>query len=1145
MSTDPRSRPRCQPAVIELLEPRLLLSADLPVLLDPGDPGPDAEAPPSHVRILEGESAVRDPQRFEVVFVDAGIDGYERLIEGILLEAERDATRRFEVVVLDESYDGVAQISETLASMHDVDAVHVLSHGDDGGLRLGDAWLSSETLDSFAVRIKGWRDAFAEGGDLLFYGCDLAAGEDGRSLTRELARLTGADVAASDDPTGSALLGGDWLLEHRVGPVESALAVGADTRQAFSQVLADNLPPLNTLPGSQTVDQDGSLVFSTGNGNLIAVSDPDLAGGDIQVSLSVDYGTITLSRTNFLTFSDGDGTADTSMTFSGAVDRVNSALNRMQYDPDPGWSGSAMLTLTSDDRGQNGDVPLDGDPDQVARYRFALDGSDDIGSNDATLRYGASVVSDPERGNVLRTDGWDDYAELPTALTAGLSEYSFSLWIRTTENGSDTTYYERPTFFGMIGPSIGDGDMILTTNNGYVGFWTGRSGDSVIYQSSTTRINDDQWHLITVTDDGATASLYVDGAFEASLASGPMPLLAQPYRIGAANSTTGSTPANHHQGYYDDVRIFDRALSASEAADLYGLRDTDTLAITVTPANTAPLLTANGLSIEEAQTVVLTAADLAATDAETPDAGLAFTVSNVLHGHFELSGTPVSSFLQSDVTAGNVSFVHDGGELAPSYDVEVGDGELTTAPVAATITFTASQSDPPVLVDNDLGLTEGQTVLVTPMNLSATDPDSFHSTLVFQMSDVTGGHFELSGTPTTSFTQGELVDGLVTFVHDGGEAAPAYQVAVSDGVLSSAPAAATIAFTSQNDAPVLQVPSSETTDEGMPLVFSTADGNVISVGDPDSATLTVSLSSANGSFTLAQTTGLVFGLGSGNGDASVRFAGTPTQLNAALDGMRFLPNLGFQGTASVQVAVSDGTLARSGSISIEVAPLLDELGPGSLSSAALRELAPEPSADPEPVRESGSQPVESDASEPVATRVDLAGFRPGGIPVGQGDDGGLRLGGLPPAEALLGERIELGSLEPVDGRRDASEGSDPVRWSPRGLETQLWQALDRMRDDVMEDLRRDTRADEALVTRAESVAILVSVSVLAGLLRSSSLFALSLSSLPLWMRMDPLAVLSLSNDERRQRARELERAEHEEDRRTGVSRVLRSARRVV
>ena len=49
-------------------------------------------------------------------------------------------------------------------------------------------------------------------------------GEEGQTLADTLAELTGADVAASTDPTGQASLGGDWELEHQVGTVEATVA---------------------------------------------------------------------------------------------------------------------------------------------------------------------------------------------------------------------------------------------------------------------------------------------------------------------------------------------------------------------------------------------------------------------------------------------------------------------------------------------------------------------------------------------------------------------------------------------------------------------------------------------------------------------------------------------------------------------------------------------------------------------------------------------------------------------------------------------------------------------------------------------------------------------------------------------------------
>ena len=88
------------------------------------------------------------------------------------------------------------------------------------------------------------------------------------------------------------------------------------------------------------------------------------------------------------------------------------------------------------------------------------------------------------------------------------------------------------------------------------------------------------------------------------------------------------------------------------------------------------------------------------------------------NGQFELSGAPTTTFTQADITNGFVSFVHDGGEVAPSYDVAVSDGNTSTAPAAAaTITFSANVDDTPVLGSNSLTVNEGQTVVLAAGDL--------------------------------------------------------------------------------------------------------------------------------------------------------------------------------------------------------------------------------------------------------------------------------------------------------------------------------------------------------------------------------------------------------------------------------------------
>jgi Cadherin-like len=234
--------------------------------------------------------------------------------------------------------------------------------------------------------------------------------------------------------------------------------------------------------------------------------------------------------------------------------------------------------------------------------------------------------------------------------------------------------------------------------------------------------------------------------------------------------------------------------------------------MTGTAQNDAPVLTSNALTIAEGGSVILSSANLSASDVDNAASSLTFNMSGVTGGEFELVSNPgvgITSFTQAQVTAGEVRFVHDGGEAAPGYDVTVSDGRLSDGRAAPNITFT-NVNDAPVLMNNRLIVIQGASVLLTSANLSATDADTAAFTLRFTVSGVSGGQFELVSNPgvaITSFTQAQVTGGTVRFAQDGGTTTPSYDVTVSDGSLSAGPAAATITFvTSDNTAELVRPP---------------------------------------------------------------------------------------------------------------------------------------------------------------------------------------------------------------------------------------------------------------------------------------------------------------------------------------------------
>ena len=136
-----------------------------------------------------------------------------------------------------------------------------------------------------------------------------------------------------------------------------------------------------------------------------------------------------------------------------------------------------------------------------------------------------------------------------------------------------------------------------------------------------------------------------------------------------------------------------------------------------------------------------------------------------------------------------------------------------TNPAGSTSEFsmnviTVASNTAPVLGNNQITLNEGETVTLDSSNLDATDAEQLDSSLVFNVSNVLGGHFALAidtATPITTFTKGQLDAGDIVFVDNGDETAPSYEVEVSDGSLTDGPEAGTINFTNVNDAPVATI----------------------------------------------------------------------------------------------------------------------------------------------------------------------------------------------------------------------------------------------------------------------------------------------------------------------------------------------------
>jgi large repetitive protein len=271
--------------------------ADLLLTAEPGDElavetdGTDTDAenvdPPlestaASDEVSEQEAAALDAdseERVEVIFIDS-------------VAAELGNHLQWhpaEVYVLDANRDGVEQMAEILNGRTGIDAVHIISHGTPGQLQLGNAVLNGTTLaGEHADELAVIRAALSEEADLLLYGCEVSSTPEGESFVAALANATGADVLASDDNTGTEMLGGDWVLETQVG---DSIETTVITATEWAGVLTT---PANVGAGAVlgTVGkQIYSIDLTTGKATLLTTVPATVGGistGALQNSLAVN-----------------------------------------------------------------------------------------------------------------------------------------------------------------------------------------------------------------------------------------------------------------------------------------------------------------------------------------------------------------------------------------------------------------------------------------------------------------------------------------------------------------------------------------------------------------------------------------------------------------------------------------------------------------------------------------------------------------------------------------------------------------------------------------------------------------------------------------------------------------------------------------
>ena len=736
----------------------------------------------------------------------------------------------------------------------------------------------------------------------------------------------------------------------------TVVAGTTDSETIELDVLEVNDAPVITFANvtqAESVNEDNTLTLSSGGTNNFTVSDSPLdpmpGGGDLfQVMLTVSQGTLSLNGTaglDFMFAADGDGSpagdgsSDATMTFRGNLTDVNAALDGLVYTPGLHYRGADTLMISVNDLGHFGAGGSRSTSDMIA---IAVDAVNDDPEINAPMLVQAVEDTDltfsVSGGNGISvTDIEDD----PTGTGTGLYQLTLDLPDMDGTLSLSTTSGLNFSFSDGNGTGTGDGtdDITMTFRgtqadinaalNGLV--YTPPAGVDGENRTLDIELNDLGNLGLVGPDDGIvnhTLTIQIDGDNDAPV-----------------NVVPGAQTIEE-----DTDLVFSATAMTPNAIQISDIdAGGGTLQVTLTATNG-----------------VLTLGDESLVDfAFTPDGEGSPQGDGIADSSMTFRGTlgNINAALEGLVFRGLQDF-------AGPAQIEIEANDLGNTGVApnnlplsdldtVAITVTPVNDAPMVTAQGPLTVAEDMDVTISAANanqVAVSDIDLGSGKLLVTLT-VDHGTLRLFRTTGLVFSDGDGIDDQ-TMTFSGGQTAvnlaldgmiytpdPGYvgmdmltvelddQGSTGDGGPMTASQDIPITISPENDAPVLSVPGTQSTNEDVSLTFAAVNGNAISAADIDvnetmGGKVEVTLGVGNGTLTLSTTSGL-----SGDTDGSdgaLQFQGTLNAVNVALSGLRYTPTSDFSGTDTLDVEVSDlgntgngGILTDDGSVTINVSSVND------------------------------------------------------------------------------------------------------------------------------------------------------------------------------------------------------------------------------
>ena len=201
----------------------------------------------------------------------------------------------------------------------------------------------------------------------------------------------------------------------------------------------------------------------------------------------------------------------------------------------------------------------------VQHWPFDGDATNAVSGGVDAIVSGATLTTDRNgtANSAYYFDGIDDKMTASGAAEFGTSSFTANLWVCSTQSSGYGNLLRTDDGYSTNG-------WLVRFNSGKLEIWEGRSVNRSYV--STNTYSDGLWHMVTYVRDveNHVGQLYVYGSYVGGYADTDNNVTG-PLKFG----TYGS--GEYYKGKMDDVSLYNRALSASEVAELYPAASSRTL----------------------------------------------------------------------------------------------------------------------------------------------------------------------------------------------------------------------------------------------------------------------------------------------------------------------------------------------------------------------------------------------------------------------------------------------------------------------------------------------------------------------------------------------------------------------------------------